>query len=65
MKANEAILRDRFNNRPPSRMKNPRKLKKAWKRIVEQRAREIATHQRYRVHWVPLNGWTVTVKPCQ
>jgi hypothetical protein len=51
----------------PSIIKNPRKLKKAWKRAVISQlfgfAGRNGVNCRYRLRWVPCEGWCVTVFP--
>ena len=66
MKPTEAAIRRRFQHRLPSLVKNPRKLKRAWKRVVLARLRRLYGRNRacgfhYRLHWVRGSGWTVTV----
>lgn len=47
--------------------KIPRKLKKAWKRQCLRTARcfelDLEFNLRYRVRWVPYQGWTMTTHP--
>lgn len=57
------LSRKRF----PSIIKNPRKLKKAWKRAVIAQlfgfAGRNGVNCRYKLQWVPGEGWRATVVP--
>jgi hypothetical protein len=45
-------------------VKNPRKLKKQWKRrVFDQLRRSSFPLNRCRLHWVPGRGWQVDLKP--
>ncbi len=65
MKANIRTINERFTRRRPSLLKNPRCVKKAWKTVLCE-TRRVETmgpnggRRRYRVRWVPMQGWTVT-----
>ena len=62
MKSIEKNIRKRFLQRLPSNVRNPRKLKKAWKGCLIARTRAKISHNRWRLHWVPKQGWTLTAK---
>ena len=59
---NRSVL---FRKRLPSRIKNPRKLKKAWKKALQVSLFSFAGRNgvncRYHARWVPGDGWCVTV----
>jgi len=62
MKANYKAMSERLARRKPSRIKNPRKLKKAWKgSLLMYIAGQNAWPGKWRLHWVPKHGWTITV----
>lgn len=42
--------------------KVPRRLKKAWKRAIEEDIRLMFPVYCYRLRWNSRNGWTVTVR---
>ncbi len=62
------IERLRVQSECPSPRKVPRRLKKAWKRAVLERVLDHfqigpKAPRRFRLHWVPGQGWTVTSRP--
>lgn len=52
-----------LKNKLPSIVKNPRKLKKAWKKLMLSKLRSNGLRRGgWKFHWVPMAGWTLEFK---